>query len=319
MIKKIIIIWLSILLLVIVGLIVLTSNKDKDNVLTGNISDSTIDNRFYDKIGSSINYDFLFDYLCYNNNYNSIPVTEKYKVKYKNCISELYDFEKYNTEMYNYEETAPNQLLTFVDCDYKSSFIVKLLILQSVYDDHPKLNKKLFFNYTVDDRGYVDDIEFIGEEVYREDDGTPIIRPNNRKFDNKDNCYANYFEYLVLGLDYLKYDKEVLGEREDDGYQDIEWEMREYALTDNLRLKYDLNNGLVPDVLKEEAYKNYDQIGFRYKNNYFSYYKDFPKEKTVTIPIVLYLDSGNKQYTYNLSYSITDDCFLDELKLDEIQ
>ena len=109
MIKKIIIIWLSILLLVIVGLIVLTSNKDKDNVLTGNISDSTIDNRFYDKIGSSINYDFLFDYLCYNSNYNSIPVTENYKVKYKNCLSELYDFEKYNTEMYNYEETAPNQ------------------------------------------------------------------------------------------------------------------------------------------------------------------------------------------------------------------
>ena len=63
--------------------------------------------------------------------------------------------------MYNYEETAPNQLLTFVDCDYKSSFIVKLLILKSVYDDHPKLNKKLFSNYTVDDRGFVDDIEFI--------------------------------------------------------------------------------------------------------------------------------------------------------------
>ncbi|MBR3288219.1 MAG: hypothetical protein IKI71_00455 [Lachnospiraceae bacterium] len=317
MIKKIIIIWLSILLLVIVGLIVLTSNKDKDNVLTGNISDSTIDNRFYDKIGSSINYDFLFDYLCYNSNYNSIPVTENYKVKYKNCLSELYDFEKYNTEMYNYEETAPNQLLTFVDCDYKSSFIVKLLILKSVYDDHPKLNKKLFFNYTVDDRGFVDDIEFIGEEVYREDDGTPIIRPNNRKFDVPENV-AGYIENLVYGMDLIKYKrKNGWGDYYDNSIDEIEWEFKEYALTDNFKKHYNINKGLLIDELKQQAYKNEKNITMYYPKEISMYYSKFPKEKTSMLPIRLYYDGI--YYNYNLSYSITDDYFLDELKLDEIQ
>ena len=60
---------------------------------------------------------------------------------------------------------------------------------------------------------------------------------------------------------------------------------------------------------------------FSYVDNYYGNkdYKPFPKEKTMTVPIVLYYNYKEKSYYFNLSYSITDDNFLDSLELVEIQ
>ena len=150
--------------------------------------------------------------------------------------------------------------------------------------------------------------------MYREDDGTPIIRPNNRKFDVPENV-AGYIENLVYGMDLIKYKRK-------NGYYDniideIEWEFKEYALTDNLKKHYNINKGLLTDELKQQVYKNEKNITMYYPKEISMYYSKFPKEKTSMLPIRLYYDGI--YYNYNLSYSITDDYFLDELKLDEIQ
>ena len=273
-------------------------------------------NRFYDKNEDKIDYQLLFSYLCYNNNYNDVPVTISYKNKFKKNLSEIYYFEKYNNAKYDYEQDEPNQMDSWVLLDENNTFHIQLELLKNYYDDMPKINRVIYFKYKLDKNGYVDDIEFIKEEVFREDDGTPIIRPNARKFDYQDYYYANYFENLVLGIDLIKfnyscpffYDKER-------PIEDIEWEMKEYALTNNLRNQYDLNKGLVPDKLKEKAYENDESITFNYANNYFSYKNDFPKEKMATVPV--YLDFNDESYNYLLSYTITEDGYLDNISLEE--
>ena len=219
--------------------------------------------------------------------------------------------------MYNYDVSDLNQMLTNIEIDYidKNKFNIELLILKRPSDDHPKLNRILYFEYFVDEKGFVDDIKFIRDEVFREDDGTPIIRPNSRKFDEPQ-YYANYFINMVYGYNFFDYRANILGYGENIEYNDeILWELKEYALTENLKGKYDLYEGLLPDELKQKAYIDFEDIVVSYKENYFSYHRDFPKEKEFTVPIVL--NFNHKQYNYNLSYSITDDNYLDSISLEE--
>ena len=316
MIKKIILLTPLFILIIALGLIALFSYKYK-NLIADKSLNNNVDirnNDFYDTTYDSFDYKYIFHYLSFNTEYNDIPVTEHYKTKFKSNLSELYNFEKYNSSLYNYELSDLNQMFTSIEFDYlkENSFNIELLILKKPNDNYPMLNRVLYFNYLIDDNGFVDDIELIKEEIYREDDKTPIIRPNYLKFDKPEN-YANYFIDIVYGLEFAKYMKEIdpHGHYEETDINDIEWRLKEYALTDNLKKSYDINKGLIPKELKEVAYDSFEGIGVFYQQNYFSYSRDFPKEKKAIIPIELFYKE--KSYYYNLSFSITDDYFLDNI------
>ena len=300
--KKIVLFFLLFIFTIILIIATLVYNSKKTNTNDRTIGiNNNYSTEYYNVKTGRVRVGSLLEYLLWNNDYKNIPVTENYIKNNKLSLCEKYGLINY---------TGVIQRFGIEDSD---TVIFDCGIYDGPYDEFI-LIKKQYYKYFLDENGLLDDIKFIKEEVYREEDGTPIIRPNSRKFDN---YLINYFEYLVLGIDYLKYDREEFQGRDNGNYQDIEWEMREYALTDNLKRRYDLNKGLVPGELKEEAYNNNDRIGFCYKNNYFSFRKDFPKEKKATVPIELYLDYGNKQYTYNLSYSITDDYFLDDIFIEK--
>lgn len=249
----------------------------------------------------------LLEYLLWNNDYKNIPVTENYIKNNESSISDKYGLTNYTGVI---KEFGIDDDTLILDCG----------IYDGPYDEFI-LIKKQYYKYFLDENGLLDDIRFIREEVYREDDGTPIIRTNFRKFDDNSE-YFNYFEYLVLGLDLIKLNAEIdinaIGGR---NIENIEWKMKEYALTDNLKKHYDINQGIIPNELKSQAFKNKEIIVFSYVDNYYGNkdYKPFPKEKTMTVPIVLYYNYKEKSYYFNLSYSITDDNFLDSLELVEIQ
>ena len=320
---------LSILIFLLFIVVLFNQNNKKkinNNGITISNHVETYKNEFYESYYGKTNYidyKYLLKYLCFNVDYENVPVTKNYKNKFKHSLSELYNFEKYNSLLYNYEISDSNQMLTRIEFDYlnENNFRVELLIQKEPFDNNTFLNRELYFTYFVDENGLLDDIKFIREEVYREDDGTPIIRTNFRKFDDNSE-YFNYFEYLVLGLDLIKLNAEIdinaIGER---NIENIEWKMKEYALTDNLKKHYDINQGIIPNELKSQAFKNKEIIVFSYVDNYYGNkdYKPFPKEKTMTVPIVLYYNYNEKSYYFNLSYSITDDNFLDSLELVEIQ
>ena len=318
MIKKIVIFVFLLIVISVFGVVYLLNNN-----INGIINDKKTNNtnviktnRFYDKNNDELDYRLLFSYLCYNNDFYDVPVTDNYKAKFINNISKLYSFEQYNEDLYNYEVDDPNQMFSWVKLYEDNTFFIQLFIYKSAYDDQPKLNRELFFKYKVDENGFVDDIELIKEDVYREDDGTPIIRPNYRKFDKPEN-YANYFIEMIYGLEFAKYMKETepYGHYEGADINDIEWQLKEYALTDNLKNSYDIKKGLIPDEIKKIAYNSFEGIGVFYQENYFSYSDDFPKGKKAIVPIELYCKG--KSYYYNLSYSITDDYFLDSLSLEK--
>ncbi len=319
MIKKIILFTSLFILIITLGVITLFCYEDK-NINDDKLLNNKLDiknNKFYDKVYNGFDYRFLFHYLSFNTEYNDVPVTEHYKTKFKLNLSEVYNFEKYNSALYNYESSDLNQMLTRIEFDYlkENSFSIELLILKKPSDNHPMLNRIIYFNYLVDENGFVDDIEFIKEEIYREDDGTPIIRPNNRKFDAPNNI-ARYLENLVYGFDFIKYKNEREWIHYGYSIDDIEWEFKEYALTDNLKKSYDINKGLIADELKQWAYKNKEDITLYYPEDIYMDYNKFPKDKKSKIQVKLYYNG--MYYDYNLSYSINDDMYLDSISLEKL-
>ena len=76
-------------------LIFILTNLLKNNSINNNsaITKTQIcDSKFYDEIQNRFDYYKLFDYLSFNSDYNDVPVTEHYKSKFKQNLSELYKF-----------------------------------------------------------------------------------------------------------------------------------------------------------------------------------------------------------------------------------
>jgi hypothetical protein len=159
------------------------------------------------------------------------------------------------------------------------------------------------YKYFLDEEGLLDDIEFVSEEVYRNDDWSINIVPNRVKFDE---FVLDKYEYLIYGYGFTKY-------RYDSGFDRYSWplsfdevqrDFNEYALTDNFKSKYNIYKGLLDDKEKEDAIFNDKDIELD---------MDGLDRTPEGLPMkIIYPD---KTVNVMMKYVVTDDGYLDDLKL----
>ena len=115
------------------GIFVLLNNNTF-NICKDNRSDANTNigvYNYYDEYTKILKYNSLFYYLCYNTDYNNVSVTDNYRNRYKDSLSEIYSFKQYNTEIYNYDIYSYNQMLTTVQIDSQDENIFRVDLLNS--------------------------------------------------------------------------------------------------------------------------------------------------------------------------------------------
>ena len=236
----------------------------------------------------------LIDSFMWIGNYDNKPVTKKYINKFGDkSFAEYYNILNYDYNDVEVIDRNKNELE--IICSRLPNIGSNRLI-------HFRVQK---YKYFLDEEGLLDDIEFVSEEVYRNDDWSINIVPNRVKFDE---FVLDKYEYLIYGYGFTKYrydsrfdfDSDVWPEL----FDEVQRDFNEYALTDNFKSKYNIFKGLLDDKEKEDAIFNDKDIELD---------MDGLDRTPEGLPMkIIYPD---KTVNVMMKYVVTDDGYLDDLKL----
>lgn len=313
-----------ILIVIILSIFLIKNKKDKKFESNENINFENFDPYFYN-VNNKKAYapEIIYEFLYYSD-FENVPVTKKFANKFKDVtISKYYNIEKYSIE--NRQEYDDN-ICYFICCKERKG-------------SDPLWIKKIGFKYYLDSNGFLDDIELVSEDIYRDDEGNLIPKPNRIKFLKSAELPRNHIDNIIYGIDYIAYKVNDFKNEYyayDQNFDEMMNSFKEFALSDNFKNKYNQNNGLLFDNIKNFLYKNKYDFDIIIKDEYYSYelnnivpikiviqktpYSDdrFEIIKNGTeIDCELITDYYNLNYDYNLHYSITDDGFLDDIYLEE--
>ena len=225
-------------------------------------------------------------------NYDNKPVTKKYINKFGDkSFAEYYNILNYDYNEVDIIDRNKNELK--IICSRLPNIGSNRLI-------HFRVQK---YKYFLDEEGLLDDIEFVSEEVYRNDDWSINIVPNRVKFDE---FVLDKYEYLIYGYGFTKY-------RYDSGFDidlwpelfdEVQRDFNEYALTDNFKSKYNIYKGLLDDKEKEDAIFNDKDIEL-----------DMDGLDRTPEGLPMKIIYPYKTVNVMMKYVVTDDGYLDDLKL----
>lgn len=107
--------------------------------------------------------------LQWYGNWDNIFLTENFKKKYKNRKGILLDVNKYeNICGFMEYDYIPGEKLIGISLDKKIN------IIETVDPDFVAITRDYYFRYKVDDNGYLDDIELVGQQDFDAETGFPI-------------------------------------------------------------------------------------------------------------------------------------------------
>ena len=233
----------------------------------------------------------LINSFMWIGNYDNKPVTKKYINKFGDkSFAEYFNILNYDYNFVDIIDRNKNEL----------EIVCKRLMHIGKEPIRFRVQK---YKYFLDEEGLLDDIEFVSEEVYRNDDGSINIVPNRIKFDE---FVLDKYRNLIYGYGFTKY-------RYNSGFDEYSWplsfdevqrDFNEYALTDNFKSKYNIYKGLLDDKEKEDAIFNDKDIVLD---------MDGLDRTPEGLPMkIIYPD---KTVNVMMKYVVTDDGYLDDLKL----
>ena len=303
---------------------ILNSNKNNKQNTT---YDTRVNEKYFDKDNSIIK-DSLFNYILLYNDYDDMPITTHYRDKHTLSIVEefgLTDYDYRNNASYsNYKDLfleLINDNMIRIDCE----------VYKHLGDD-PIVYSSMFLKYYLDINGYLDDLEFLNVVKYREDDGKIISKPNSIDFSDRHLFSVNDIECLIYGLDFIKYKINIIHNEyyeKEITLEIIENKFNEYAMTEKIRGIYSKDKGLIPIKIINNAKSNQYDIQVLYEKT-----NGLPNDKNNRVGIILVYVPHNEElknykyeknlnisdgmhYYYDLVYSLTDDGYLDDIRLIE--
>ena len=224
-------------------------------------------------------------------NYDNKPVTKKYINKFGDkSFAEYYNILNYDYNFVDIIDRNKNELE--ISCEREMHM-----------GEDPICFRVQKYKYFLDEEGLLDDIEFVSEEVYRNDDWSINIVPNRVKFDE---FVLDKYENLIYGYGFTKYRYDSGFDRDlwPLSFDEVQRDFNEYALTDNFKSKYNIYKGLLDDKEKEDAIFNDKDIVLD---------MDGLDRTPEGLPMkIIYPD---KTVNVMMKYVVTDDGYLDDLKL----